>query len=388
MGHARLTRGAVVVSGCLLVLAAAGSASASLSRVMMPPAMRTIRTIVAEKQAATVRASGAAAAAKVDGDAGEEGRGVAAPSAATVAAAADEFDPEKLIKLGDIDGNGATDYAYVTKAVAGSRGGSLHLFLFDTSGQVLSDRAVPLGESPSDRDAVLASVSNKLTSLDEMRLSVRPALATPSVRATARDCLYTPTECECDLKSAVRGSGTCYSHVDTTGDRSRCIERDCSPSYVCVCGGSQKCSRSTVTSPVWVATTASGLPAGETYCERRPVAQALTEVVGPMPTPVPTPPPPGCTLTADRCTCGLKSVVSGSLDKCAVHTGLDADGRDVCGERDCKDGYVCDCSGSSKCAYESVTKEFWRMGGGAPGDRHYCERASKTAVVAVCLENC
>lgn len=386
MVHARLTRGAVVASGCLLVLATAGSASASLSRFMMPPAMHTIRTIVAEQQAADVRVSSPSAGASVV----KEARGAVKEEAAAPSGAggADEFDPEKLIKLGDIDDNGAADYAYVTKAADGTHGGSLHLFLFGTSGQVISDRAVALGASASDRDAVIASVSTKLSSLDEMRLSVRPSLPTPSVRATNADCLFTSTECECDLKSAIHGSGTCYSHVDTTGDRSRCIERDCSASYVCVCGGSQKCSRSTITSPVWVPTNSSGLPAGETYCERRRVAQALTEVVGPMPTPVPTPPPAGCTLTADRCTCGLKSVVSGKLDVCAVHTGLDADGRDVCGARDCKDGYVCDCAGSSKCAFESVTKEFWRIGGAAPGGRNYCERASKTAVVAVCLENC
>ncbi|GAB0489039.1 hypothetical protein MMPV_000254 [Pyropia vietnamensis] len=383
MVHARLTRGAVIASGCLLVLATAGSASASLSRIMMTPAMRTIRTIVTEKQASDVRASSSSAAVKAAGDAGKAG--VAASSSS---GGVDEFDPEKLIKLGDIDDNGATDYAYVTRAADGSGRGSLHLFLFDTSGQVISDRAIELSTSTNDRDAVLASVSKQLSSLDEMRLSVRPSLPTPSVRATQVDCLFTSTECECDLKSAVHGSGTCYSHVETKGDQSRCVKRDCAASYVCACGGSQKCSRSTVTSPMWVATNDSGLPAGETFCELRRVSQAITEVVGPMPTPVPTPPPAGCTLTADRCTCGLKSVVSGSLDTCAVHTGLDAEGRDVCAARDCKDGYVCDCSGSSKCAFESVTKEYWRMGDDAPGGRHYCERASKTAVVAICLENC
>lgn len=372
MVRARLTCGVAVASGCLLGLVAVGSTAVTLPRTIMPPAMRTVRSIVAGQQGSKAGKgpAGAGGAAATDGADG-----------------AREFDPAKLIKLGDIDDNGAADYAYVTKG-AGGGGISLHLFLFDTAGQVISDKSVPLAGAGAEPDALLASVSNKLTSLDTMPLSVRPSMPTPTVRASTPDCLFTPTECECDLKSSILGSGTCLSHVDSTADRSLCVERDCAPSYVCMCGGSQKCSRSTATSPVWVATNSTGLATGETYCELRRVAQALTEVVGPMPTPVPTPPPAGCILTADRCTCGLKSTVAGGVDKCAAHTGLDASGRDMCAERDCADGYVCDCAGGSTCSFVSVTKEFWKLGEAAPSGRNYCERASKTAVVSQCVENC
>ncbi|OSX74769.1 hypothetical protein BU14_0268s0010 [Porphyra umbilicalis] len=375
MGRARVSSGLAVASGCLLALATASAAS-TLSRIMMPPGMRTIRTIVQQ------RAAGGSASVKA----------AANDDAAGAPGAADAFDPAKLIKLGDIDANGAVDYAYAIKAGGNGGGASLHLFLFGTDGQVMADRAIALddagGGGGGGGDGVLAPASHKLTSLDDMPMSVRPSMAATPVHASTPDCLFTDTECECDLKPAAAGSGTCYSHVSTSGDTSVCVERDCGTSYVCLCGGSQKCARATVTQPTWVATDAAGLPAGETHCARRRVAVATTEVVGPMPTPVPTPPPAGCTLTADRCTCGLKSVVAAELDTCAVHTGLDAAGRNVCAERDCKDGYVCDCSGGSTCAFEAVTKEFWQVGGDAPGGRKYCERASKTGVVAVCVDKC
>eukprot|EP00168_Porphyra_purpurea_P020149 TRINITY_DN835_c0_g2_i1.p1 TRINITY_DN835_c0_g2~~TRINITY_DN835_c0_g2_i1.p1 ORF type:complete len:430 (+),score=137.68 TRINITY_DN835_c0_g2_i1:177-1292(+) len=371
MVRARVASGFAVVSGCLLALATA-PAAAALPRTYMLPGMITIRAMVQR------RAAGGAASVK-------------AASTAT-AGAANGFDPTKLIKLGDIDANGAADYAYLTTVADGGGGGpAMHVFLFDTGGQVMADRVVAFGGGGAGdpaRGAVLASVSHKLTSLDDMPVRVRPVLTPATVRASTPDCLFSTTECECDIKSAVAGAGTCYSHVSTVGDTSTCIERDCGAAYVCTCGGSQKCARATITQPTWVATDAVGLPAGETHCERRRVAVATTEVVGPMPTPVPTPPPAGCTLTADRCTCGLRSVVATALDTCAVHTGLDAAGRNLCSERTCKDGYVCDCAGSSICAFEGVTKEFWQVGGDAPGGRKFCERASKTGVVAVCVDKC
>jgi len=380
MGRARVASGLAVASGCLLALAAATAASAPSTRprIRLPAAMRTIRALVRQ------RAAGGGASAPASA--------VNEPAAAA-GDAADEFDPTKLIHLGDIDGNGAADYAYVTRSGGGGGGGaSLHVFLFGTDGQVVGDRAIAVGGDRAGGGGtgggVLAPVSHKLTSLDDMPMSVRPAVAAPPARASTPACLFTTTECACDLQAAPVGTGTCYSHVATVGGTSRCVERDCGASYVCVCGGSQKCARATVTRPTWVATDGAGLPAGETRCARRRVAVATTEVVGPMPTPLPTPPPAGCTLTADRCTCGLRSVVAGTPDACAVPTGLDVAGRDVCAERPCKDGYVCDCSGGSTCAFEAVTKEFWRVAGDAPGGRKYCERASKTGVVAVCLEKC
>ncbi|OSX76028.1 hypothetical protein BU14_0209s0020 [Porphyra umbilicalis] len=430
--------------------AAADDAAPFVPRVPMGVTM--IRALVSEHDGAamptTVRVAGAA--------------GVADDKAA--------FDESKLIRLGDVDDNGAADYAYVSNS-------ALHMFLFDTDGAVTSHRAVmlnslagepakeaeketpatqvrkvlkastkmaaaaadkvakaatPSGEGEGDKatPAKLAPVSHAAEAdkaerpadakVDEpakadaagadddlsgaeaaasrRKLSSVPAVERTSMRSDAMvvrqstdGCLFSTTECECDLKSAVTGSGTCFSHERTVDGVAICTERDCSPSYVCMCGGSQKCARTTETVMAWGSAppSSSGPPlaAGESYCTKASTTQAVTNVVGPMPTPQPTPPPAGCVLNGTQCTCALKSTVGG-VETCSSHDGVDGAGRNVCTTRKCMDSYVCDCAGSSVCEHHDVTNEFWGLGGAAGGGKFYCDMASKTTTVATCISNC
>eukprot|EP00168_Porphyra_purpurea_P001200 TRINITY_DN1152_c0_g1_i11.p1 TRINITY_DN1152_c0_g1~~TRINITY_DN1152_c0_g1_i11.p1 ORF type:complete len:418 (+),score=145.13 TRINITY_DN1152_c0_g1_i11:178-1254(+) len=274
--------------------------------------------------------------------------GVAAPPTVRVAdgaGGADDkvsFDESKLIRLGDVDDNGAADYAYVSNA-------ALHMFLFDTDGTVASHRAVMLNslagepakeadkETPATqvRKVLTASTKMAAAAADKVAKAAAPSgggddvkAASPSggtddgkaapatltavghaadadqlerkadakadgsakaatdatdgdlgdaeaaagrrklssvptaertsipsdatvVRQATGDCLFSDSECECDLKSAVSGSGTCFSHERTVNGIAICKERDCEPSYVCMCGGSQKCARSTEAVMAW-----------------------------------------------------------------------------------------------------------------------------------------
>lgn len=248
--------------------------------------------------------------------------------------------------------------------------------------------------SMTDLQVVEAAVGHrKLSSLPDRE---RASLATDAlvVRATSPTdgCLFTPTECECDLKAAITGSGTCFSHTRTENGVDICVSRDCAASYVCACGGSQKCARGTEDVLAWTATPTPRPPvpalrSGESYCTQRTTAQATTTLIGPMPTPAPTPPPAGCVLDGTQCTCALKSSVGG-VDTCATHDGVDGSGNHVCSTRRCSDKYVCDCGGASLCEHHDVTNEFWSLGGAAGGDKFYCELASKTTTVSACLSNC
>lgn len=396
------------------------------------------------------------------------------------------FDESKLIRLGDVDDNGAADYAYVS-------GSALHMFLFDTDGAVTSHRAVALDslaadsvkeapESPASQVRKALSASSKMSvatadkakteavsqaakvdakadapatavkkeakdaakaskestdmatvgrvaeaaagedlkteaakadrdvaaaSDDDLRreepaagrrkLSSVPALERAALAtdvllvrqsSSTEGCLFTATECECDLKSAVTGSGTCFSHTRSSSGMDICTERDCAASYVCMCGGSQKCSRSTGTIMAWAAMSpqparAPALGAGESYCLQQTSSQTTTTLVGPMPTPKPTPPPAGCILDGSQCTCGR-----GRQTVCASHAGVDSAGRNVCTTRSCMDSYQCDCGGSSLCEHHDVTNEFWALGGAAGGGQFFCDLSSKTTTVATCLTNC
>nr|WOE55321.1 PhF00084.1 [Neoporphyra haitanensis] len=399
------------------------------------------------------------------------------------------FDENKLIRLGDVDDNGAADYAYVSNS-------ALHLFLFDTDGTVTSHRAVTLNslaadtakeapepEAPASQVRKALSASSKMSvgavdkagkeaaskpvkadakaaapatvvkleardeakketkgstdvatvgrvaeavaggepkaeaakadrdgadaSDDDVRseepaagrrkLSSVPALERATLAADAllvrpssssSGCLFTTSECECDLKSAITGSGTCFTHTRTSNGVHICTERDCAASYVCMCGGSQKCSRSTETVTAWGVTSSKSSPApalgaGEVYCSQQTTSQATTTLVGPMPTPKPTPPPAGCVLDGSQCTCGR-----GRQTVCSSHAGVDSAGRNVCTTRSCMDSYQCDCGGSSLCEHHAVTNEFWALGGAAGGGRFFCDLSSKTTTVATCLSNC
>lgn len=420
----------------------------------------------------------------------EHDEGALSTSTRTVGSADDgsaAFDESKLIRLGDVDDNGAADYAYVSNS-------ALHMFLFDTDGTVTSHRAVTLSSLAADpakeeHDTPASQVRKALSASSKMSVTVagkankeaesealkvdakaaapatavkqevkdeakkasnestdistvgrvakaaagedlkaeaakadrdtagasdddlrreepaagrrklssvpsleRAAMATDTLlvrRSSSTDgCLFTATECECDLKSAVTGSGTCFTHTRSSSGMDVCTERDCAASYVCMCGGSQKCSRSTDTVLAWAAmspqpTRAPPLGAGESYCSQQTSSQTTTTLIGPMPTPKPTPPPAGCVLDGSQCTCGR-----GRQTVCASHAGVDSAGRNVCTTRSCMDSYQCDCGGSSLCEHHDVTNEFWALGGAAAGGQFYCDLSSKTTTVATCLTNC
>ncbi|GAB0494636.1 hypothetical protein MMPV_005930 [Pyropia vietnamensis] len=435
----------------------------------VPLGIRMIRAIVSDHDESTPVASTPATGAAEDGKAA--------------------FDESKLIRLGDVDDNGAADYAYVSNS-------ALHMFLFDTDGTVTSHRAVALSSLAADpakdapekerparevqkalsasskmsvagadkasegpvTEAVKAdaradapAIATKEEAKDEAKQETkessdvanvrrvaeatvgeevkaetakadrdvigaldddlrreepaagrrklssvpaleRAALATDTlvVRASSSTdgCLFTATECECDLKSAITDSGTCFTHTRTSEGVDICIERDCAASYVCMCGGSQKCSRSTETVMAWGAmspqpSSKPALGSNEVYCSLQKTSRATTTLVGPMPTPKPTPPPAGCVLDGSQCTCGR-----GRQTICSSHAGVDSAGRNVCTTRSCMDSYQCDCGGSSLCEHHDVTNEFWALGGAAGGGKFFCDLSSKTTTVATCLTNC
>lgn len=435
----------------------------------VPLGVRMIRAIVSEHDESALSASTPTSGAAEDGKAA--------------------FDESKLIRLGDVDDNGAADYAYVSSS-------ALHMFLFDMDGTVTSHRAVALSslaadpaknapekEGPASLVQKALSASSKVSvagadkaskepmseavkadakagtpptsakkeakdetqketkeptdmanvgriaeaavddevkaeaakadrnvagALDDdlrheepaagrRKLSSVPALERTTLvtdallvrpSSSTEGCLFTATECECDLKSAITGSGTCFTHTRSSGGADVCTERDCAASYVCMCGGSQKCSRSTETVTAWAAMSPQPsqkppLGSGEVYCSLQKTSQAMTTLIGPMPTPKPTPPPAGCVLDGSQCTCGR-----GRQTVCSSHAGVDSAGRNVCTTRSCMDSYQCDCGGSSLCEHHDVTNEFWALGGAAGGGKFFCDLSSKTTTVATCLTNC
>lgn len=200
-------------------------------------------------------------------------------------------------------------------------------------------------------------------------------------------CVYNETACACGLQAPTPGSGACLdaASIHFATGRTICRRRDCQPSYVCNCDGTQMCKRKEEMKEVYVAEENAG--DGEIFCKKEKVNRTINVVqIGEV---VPTAKSGDeenfSGFNATNCKCSPKMDVVAPY-QCVDYLRTDTDRAVVCKLRDCAVGsheYVCDAFGDSYCSRANITRSHYVNDGGIEGmfPSIYCHLVTSTVEI-------
>lgn len=293
-----------------------------------------------------------------------------------------------LQEVDDLDGDGIQELA------VGSKNGTTTLLFLNREGELKAGLHFNAASSTDSNRYSNADVWNerelkgnimKLAEPPRQAGSARGLASTRDASVKSSQCFFNDTACQCELKSAVVGSQTCYDEAGSDAfGHTLCRARDCRPSYTCSCDGPKYCERKRETQTIF--SYHGPYSGGKVLCHRERVTRDITTLVPGAQIPLSPVESPAVVLGGlngyndTHCLCSFKKDVVGA-PTCLDFSRVVATSAIICTTRPCRikeDDVVCDMGGKMLCSHKEVTTKVFVNNGPVPGrpGEVYCHEQS------------